>query len=100
MLRKCRQERRKFSVAGVKRAALAGNSHDFRRTFEGTEHQNSAPILFPVAEGLDPSAGQAQVGGLLGTPNAKSLESLGRIVDVAVRVEWRRSDKKRPATIR
>lgn len=73
-----------LGLSGTHHPPLAVEAHDPRLLAETAEHQGDAPVLRHVGGGLVAAAGQVQVGDAVGIEQAKTVQTLGREIDVAI----------------
>ncbi len=89
-----RLQARKIGLVRFDGAPLAMEPQDFGRTLKRAEHDHDAAVFAQVRDGLDAAAENVEIGDRARSKNPKSVQSLRRKVDVAIRVEGRCRHKK------
>ena len=69
-------------------------SGGLRRTLESAQHDDNASVLSHMRDRLGAASHVVQVRNGLGANHAKSVQALGRDIDVPRLVKWRRAYKK------
>ena len=86
-------------LAREQHAASAVQSDNARPAVERAEHDDHATVLAQVRNGLDPAAGQVEVGHLKRTQDSKGAgQALRRAVHQALRIQRSRRDEEHRLT--
>ena len=92
--RKLLAQRRELRIAGLGHRTAPVEPHDLRRTVEGAQHDDDAPVLAQMGDGLRPAADEVEIGDRRGAEDSERVEPLRRQVHVPGRANRRGRDEE------